>query len=618
MRLGREIAALGAALLGLLGGGMGTAPSAPRREAGTREFDAEGFRVRVDVAPQVIAVDVPEDISYAERAETKRVDVPLMPTIPGTGGERMVSGSILAQKAKQFDDGLYAAVDLAAQQGAGRYPGKADLLTRLARALAPGAAVPKGNADTVILAACRLGGVPATVPKGREGAVETALGEFRADALRSKPIAFYTWSAPLAAIFQQDRMLQTELKGAAGIAAVARALHDDPKARAEYDGYLALVARLTNPLKGPDLRGPLATVDAGRSDVPEKGVSFFPPSRAHETDLVMKLYGNRPIPEGFNLMDELIRRVRAGAIDLAPTAGSGWYDYQTWSLEPLAAPERAAEAARLRLSASYRRQLEELFRGIMALTRETHIKQLEIAAPGAAPPGNEPVTIVIRPELSAEPLATYYARRAAAYRFVRGVLEATFGAEALNELHRQTPTGPVAAGLAAELDTMEGLFAGASAAVCHDLGLAAPIATPTLISTPTDRPERDRNPAADREAFLRWATSPGADPDLGRDVRMMVPVFFDRGRGKTKVWAFLGWSERPVTLSFARPPAVTVTRNGRAATRDQAVVEFVDSRATLAYPVTAEVYVDRILNRDEFRAHCNRYKTPSAILGNLK
>jgi hypothetical protein len=616
MRPGKEIAGLGAALLGLLGVGMGVAPPAPRPATGTREFEAEGFRVRVDVAPQVIAIDVPEDIAYADRAETKRADVPLMPTIPVTGGERMVSGALLAQKAKQFDDGLYAAVDLAAQRGAGRYPGKTDLLTRLGRALAPGAAARSGNADTVILAACRLGGVPAAVPKGREVAVEAALGTFRGDALRSKPIGFYTWSAPLTAIFQQDRMLQTELKGAAGIAAVARALHGDPTARAAYEGYLALVARLTNPLTGPDLRGPLATLDAGRSDFPEKGVSFFPPSRAHETDLVMKLYGNRPIPEGFNLMDELIRRVRTGAIDLAPTAGSGWYDYQTWSLEPLAAPERAVEAARLRLSDSYRRQLEELFRGMMALTRETHIKQAEPVAPAEAPadtpPRREPVRIVIRPALSAEPLATCYARRGAAYRFVRRVLEETFGAEALNGLHRQTPAGSVTAALAAELDSMEALFAGAAAAVSHDLGIAAPI-----VST-TDGAGRARDPAADRETFLRWATSAGADPDLGRDVRMMVPVFFDRLRGKTKVWVFLGWSERPVTFSFARPPAVAVTRDGRVATRDEAVVAFADSGATLAYPVTAEVYVDRILNRDEFCAHCNRYKTPSAILGNLK
>ena len=161
---------------------------------------------------------------------TRRAASPLPPEPYETGG-LLLRGDVAAHRggvgsqpsrraSKQFDDGLYAAVDLAAQRGAGRYPGKTDLLTRLARALAPGAAARSGNADTVILAACRLGGVPAAVPKGMEGAVESALGTFRGDALRSKPIAFYTWSAPLAAIFQQDRMLQTELKGVEGIAAV--------------------------------------------------------------------------------------------------------------------------------------------------------------------------------------------------------------------------------------------------------------------------------------------------------------------------------------------------------------------------------------------------------------
>src|SRR5262249_14115398 len=150
----------------------------------------------------------------------------------------------------------------------------------------------------------------------------------------------------------------------------------------------------------------------------------------------------------------------------------------------------------------------------------------EIVAPTSAPPGagREPVTIVIRPELSAEPLTTCYARRGAAYRFVRSVLEDTFGAEALDGLHRQTPDGPVPAPLAAELDTMEALFAGAAAAVAHDLGMAAPIATPV----PAYGAGPARDPAADRATFLRWASSASADPDLARDVRMMVPVFFDR------------------------------------------------------------------------------------------
>jgi hypothetical protein len=38
---------------------------------------------------------------------------------------------------------------------------------------------------------------------------------------------------------------------------------------------------------------------------------------------------------------------------------------------------------------------------------------------------------------------------------------------------------------------------------------------------------------------------------------------------------------------------------------------------SLAYPITAEAYVKKLLNRDEFQAHCDRHKTASAILENL-
>ena len=53
---------------------------------------------------------------------------------------------MLAQKAKQFDDGLYAAVELAAQQGAGRCQGKANLLKTLADHFKTLSTAPAGNA----------------------------------------------------------------------------------------------------------------------------------------------------------------------------------------------------------------------------------------------------------------------------------------------------------------------------------------------------------------------------------------------------------------------------------------------------------------------------------------
>jgi hypothetical protein len=601
--------ALAACLLGLSAGGAHAAAPVGKSTIAQREFVSGGFRVVVDPSRQVIGVDIPEERGFGEFNGPKQEDAAVAPTLAASGG--FVSASVLAQKAKQFDDGLYAAVDLAAEQGAGRFAGKKDLLLRLARRRAQDVSARGGNADVVLFAAAGLGGVPVTAPPGLQPLVASATQEFLADALRSKPIGFYTWSGPLTAIFRQDRMLQSELKGEPGIEALARAIHGDPAARGTYEGYLRLVSRLTNPLVGADLRGPLRTLDEGGSQFPAKGVAFFPASRAHETDLVKKLYGNRPIPEGFDLVNEMVRRIRAGQIDLAPTPASGWYDYQTWALEPLVAPERAAESARLKLEASYRKQLEELFKGVLALTRETHVKQLEVPAPGAAAPSPGPLKIFVNPELSAEPLATYYARRAASYRFVRSVLEETFGAEALRTLHRQTDAGPVESDLASELRTVEALFAGAAAAVSRELGMPAAVTAPPL-------PAPARSPEADVEAFRRWARTLNADPDLGRDARMMVPVFFDRGRRKTKVWVFLGWSHRPAHFWFERPPAVEVTKAGRPATAEEVQVNFGSGHLPLAYPVTAEVYVERVLDRAEFRRHCDTHKTRSAILKNLQ
>jgi hypothetical protein len=356
----------------------------------------------------------------------------------------------------------------------------------------------------------------------------------------------------------------------------------------------------------------LKELDQGTISTPDKGIAFFPPSRAHETDLVMRLYGDKPIPDGFSLVDEMIRRIRDDRIDLRPKPQSGWYDYQTWALEPLVVPDRMPEAKHLELQESYRKQLTELFKGILALTRETHIKQLEIPAPGAAPAfgqKEQPVIITIAPELTAEPLATYYLRRAESYRFIRGVLDETFGAEALRRIYRLTAAGPVTANLATELDTMEGLFRGASATVARQLGLP-----PDAFATA--RPGRSSD--ADIATFQRWTPSLANDPDLGRDARMMVPLFFDRSRRKTKVWVFLGWTQRPLSVWFAKPPKAEVTKDGKKAQEGRVELKFVGHGDRLAYPVSAEVYVSDILDRTEFRRLCDRYKTRAAILEHLR
>jgi hypothetical protein len=568
----------------------------------TREVPSGDWLIRLDLAGQVLRLEVPEYLIGRSRQEVD--GEPLLPTLPTTD-VGPASAAALLLKAKQFDDGLHAAVEFAAHQGAGRFPGKASLLRSLAATLAAEATDPGKAAAVAVHAACQLGGLSVPVPDPLREAVRTATTDFLRDELLSKPLGFYTWSDPLRAIFRQDRLLQQPVDpGPAD--ALARALEHTPGALASYDACLRLNDRLTNPPARPGLRG-----WAGPR-------SFFPASRSHEQILMEHLYGDRPVPDGFDLMTELIRRVRSGQIALEPGERSGWYDHQTWSLEPLVVPGRMPEADRLDLGERYRTHLEDLFRGALALARETHVKQLAMAFGGCQGPW--PLPIWVAPGLTVEPLPSVYARRAAAYRFVRSVLEEAFGAEALSRMHRLTADGPSEADLAGELAGVERLFEGAAATARRELGMELQLGEEQTC-----------------RSFQEWGAGLAADRDVSRDVRMMVPVYYDVQREKTKVWAFLGWRTVPVDVSYATEPRVlavepakppeptdrlsVLRRKFRKPPEKPAEapppVRFARDRYELAVPVMAEVYITRLLDRDEFRRHCDRFKTRDAILANL-
>jgi hypothetical protein len=584
-----------------------------------REFTDQNYRIQLDLSQQVLGLDIPE---WSAQESS------LLPTLPRRWSAAFVSAAALAMKAKQFDDGLYAATELAAQNGASHYPGKVFLLRTLARNLTEEPPANGTELLAVLCGACELGGLKVAVPESLEAAVKETVADFLQNELRSKPIGFYTWTRDLEAIFRQDRMLQGPLHGEPGIKSLVRALKADDKLRTTYVSYLNLIARLTNPFAEPDLRPLLAEGDKDSKQAPLKEVFFFPPSRAHETDLIKKLFGNRPIPDGFNLMNELIARIRSGALKLKPTEQSGWYDYLIWSIEPLVIPERMPEAKRLHLDQRYREHLVELFKGTYALTRETHAKNLSLEQAGAsAMPPPLVKKIYVRPELSAEPLATFYLRRALSYRFVHQVLVETFGTDALRRLHRLTPTFRSNLNLAEELDDMEALFYGAHLTVSRQLGLT-PDGSSGVGSS--------KGPGADVEHFGEWANKLEDDEDLSQDARMMVPVFFDVQRRKTKVWLFLGWTTKALRIYFVTPPPVVNqelltaspgagrlpprllgNREELEAKQGQPDVVFNGAIQNMACPVTAEVYVEKILNRDEFRSHCDAYKTQSAILERL-
>jgi hypothetical protein len=237
-------------------------------------------------------------------------------------------------------------------------------------------------------------------------------------------------------------------------------------------------------------------------------------------------------------------------VSLDPTASSGWYDHLAWSLEPLIRPDAVPEAGRLSLGGRYHEHLGEVFKGMLALARETQVKQLKAAVAGAK--GLRETVIHISPDLSVEPLAELYRRRAACYRYVHGVLEEAFGTGTLRDLQRMTPEGPVEPDLASELTAILGW----DRTLLH----VRYEAQPTVVSC--ERDVRPRHPA----------------DGTGRPARRVVPG-----------------------TDPAVPPRV----------------EFQREWCEAATPVFAEVYVERLMDRDEFRHFCDRHRTREEILANM-
>ena len=563
-----------------------------------REVQEGGWSVRLDMGGQVLSVESPDDADVTDS---------LLPTLPPTNGGA-VSAAALLLKAKQFDDGLMAAVELAAHHGLGPFQGKAALLRALAANLADPFDEAERNAASIVFAAYELGGIPVPTPPTLLADARALTEQFLGDEGRSKPIGFYPWTPELTAIFRQDRLLQGELP-ATTAAAFRRALDRISEGWDSYDRCLRLAGRMTNPLTMHGLR--------------EEGDhrAFFPPSRTRETVLFDRMFGDRTVPEGFDLMAELIRRIRKGGANPVPTDDAGWYEHQTWSLEPLVIPDRMAESARLDLGKNYRRHLEDLFRGALALARETHAKAMAGGRGGYGGPTRPPIWVY--PSLTVEPLPSMYRRRAACYRFVRSVLADSFGTDTLCQLHRLMPDGKSEMLLSEELTWMEQLFDGAAATAHRELGMGS--------TSESDRASR---------VFADWSRKLAADADVSRDTRMMVPVFFDQGRRKIKVWAVLGWRTIAVRVTYRVHPQVldvVPTRSTESDGGDRLAqlrkkfrksaeppasgppdVLFGGETHPFAVPVMAEVYVTRILDRDEFRRHCDRFKTRSAILANLR
>lgn len=215
------------------------------------------------------------------------------------------SVNLLDGKAKQFDDGLYAALDRAYYLGLdGALPSHVRLVRRFYEQ-----AGPDNPAAPFLAAALELAGE--TVAANDTNSKAKVLEAFKQNEVRSKPIGFYTWNETLSECFRFLRFLQTPLDSRCPeVQALTQLLAKDARLSADYAKAVAFYSRLTNPVSIPALDEP--NLGAGKPLV-----AFLPPSTSRETELFNRLLGVGPLPSG-ELMKQLVRRIRSGEVDLKP------------------------------------------------------------------------------------------------------------------------------------------------------------------------------------------------------------------------------------------------------------------------------------------------------------
>ena len=264
-----------------------------------------------------------------------------------THTEILPSVNLIDGKAKQFDDGLAARIELVVFKGLGdRFPGNLHLIKKLFGKLDP-----RSRAATYLAAGLELAGEHVKIPSSAEK--ERLLRDFDADPTVSKPIGFHTWNKELVVLFRFHRFFQRPIDDPAIVAALVKAFRSDDSLTSEYRRSLDFSAKFTNPPPASFL-SILNSVVANGTIPLNRSVSIFPPSTSRETELFTRLFP-RGLPADVDLMNTLIKRIRSGEVDLTPDPKrSGWYDYQVHALETMLIADRGAEHQRLLLTRSYK------------------------------------------------------------------------------------------------------------------------------------------------------------------------------------------------------------------------------------------------------------------------
>ena len=515
-------------------------------------------------------------------------------------GELLPSANMLDGAAKQVDDGLYAALDLAFfEDGLGDdLASPVTIVRRIFDALPP-----DSPARAFLGAGLSLAGKPVNLSGPAAAAMRQELDRFERSA-SSKPISFYAWTENLGRVWRFFKFLQEEFDAASPeIRDIARVLEADAELRERYRRVNAFYGRLTNPLICLPVDA-LVEETAPFADIMRKHgarrptVAVLPPSTSRETELFDAMFP-MGVPAGVNMMTVLINKVRSGEVDLSPGPNSGWYQYQVHALETLLLPQKGRESEKLLLTAKYKRRLVEAFKALITKRRETHARQLAASKDVTAMP---PQRGEVKPRLRIEPLATFYLRTARAYAFLEGFLESALGADRLAGLHGMKKDGRRTLALADELADMKVRFYGFYLIACEDIGL---------------RPQFLPGEAVDQSAAVAnattWLDGMADDEDLGRDTRVSVPIYIGEMTG-TRLWATLGVRLARLEATYVRPPSMRPTSGGEWQQVDPFMLD------TSSYLIAVDEFAEltlkgaQVLTRDELRAICDEHETKERII----
>lgn len=502
--------------------------------------------------------------------------------------------NMLDASTKPFDDGLYAAIDVALFHG--KLAGKPSIF-KLTNSIFQN--IPEGSPARPFLAAAleltEDSDLRPKLTKNDETKKGLYLSDFQSNDRNSKPMSFYTWNDDLKRIWRFSNFLQQPLPTSGPIATdIRKALDSDTKLRDDYLFVQQFYGQLTNPHSRPDIFR--ATDKENNSKSPM--CSFFPPSTSRELELYRKSF---PLgaPANSNLIALLIKSIRSGEVNLQPKKGSGWYDYQVHALEALLLPSKTEGYNKLKLSKRYKLRLMEAFKSIIAKKRELHLRnagQETTSAPKRLRPE------FISPRLRLEPNPTFYLRTARAYSFLHTFLISMADQTAFDQLHALSEDGPRKKKLLAELKEMRKRFYGLYIVCCDDIGI---------------RPKLDDQENVDQDECYEMASSYLknilSDPSLAKDVRFSIPIYQGKRRKQSKFWSVIGVRKVRLRTSFAKGPKI----------RENDSSDWTHVRATgkdyyLLVDQFAEYSSSKTMNRKQFQSFCDQHDSQSDILNALK